>query len=217
MEPEHFYFISDDFFNKFPQEEFLMRNKQERHARPCFFVFADPEHSDLLWCVPISSQVSKYNTIIKNKFAHLQHRGTHYPKCSTIRFAKVLGYSSAFLIQNMFPVTKQYVREEYLDTKTQQPVTISQASANDICINAKNVLQLVSKGHQNLVYVDILKMRQTLLAELEQHRELVHPQEAMQPSSLQDRIQNAQLEADQHNHSQCPDITIHPRHQGQER
>lgn len=199
MEPEHFYFISDDFFNKFPQEEFLMQNKQERHARPCFFVFADPEHSDLLWCVPISSQVSKYNTIIKNKFEHLQHRGIHYPKCSTLRFAKVLGHSSAFLIQNMFPVTKEYVREEYLDAKTQQPVTISQASANDICINAKNVLQLVSNGHQNLVYVDILKMRQTLLAELEHHNELEPSKEKTPPSSLQERIQNAQLKADQYN------------------
>ncbi len=217
MEPKHFYFISDDFFNKFPQEEFLMQNKQERHARPCFFVFADPEHSDLLWCVPISSQVNKYNAIIKNKFAQLQQKGIHYPKCSTIRFAKVLGHSSAFLIQNMFPVTKQYVREEYLDTKTHQPVTISQASANDICINAKNVLQLVSKGHHNLVYVDILKMRQTLLTELEQHKELEPSKEKMPPSSLQERIQNAQLEADQHNHSQHPDTTIYPKHQGQER
>ena len=207
MEPEHFYFISDDFFNKFPQEEFLMRNKQERHARPCFFVFADPEHSDLLWCVPISSQVNKYNAIIKNKFAQLQHRGIHYPKCSTIRFAKVLGHSSAFLIQNMFPVTKQYIREEYLDAKTQQPVTISQASANDIRINAKNVLQLVSKGHHNLVYVDILKMRQTLLAELEQHKELEQPREKAHLSSLQERIQNARLEADQHNKRETMSIT----------
>lgn len=194
-----------------------MQNKQERHARPCFFVFADPEHSDLLWCVPISSQVNKYNAIIKNKFAHLQHRGIHYPKCSTIRFAKVLGHSSAFLIQNMFPVTKQYVREEYLDAKTHQPVTISQSSANDICINAKNVLKLVLNGHHNLVYVDILKMRQTLLTELEQYKELAQPQKKAQPAGLQARIQHAQLEANQHNRSQCPDIAIHPRHQGQER
>lgn len=207
MEPKHFYFISDDLFNKFPQEKFLMQNKQERHARPCFFVFADPEHSDLLWCVPISSQVNKYNAIIKNKFAQLQQKGIHYPKCSTIRFAKVLGHSSAFLIQNMFPVTKQYVLEEYLDTKTHQPVTISQASANDICINAKNVLQLVSKGHHNLVYVDILKMRQTLLAELEQHKELAQPQEKRHPSSLQERIQKVQLEADQHNKRETMSIT----------
>ena len=213
MEPGHFYFISDDFFKKFPQEEFLMKNKQERHARPCFFCFSDSENANLFWCVPLSSHVQKYNMIINNKLKHLQERGIHYPKCSTIRFAKVLGHSSAFLIQNMFPVTAKYITEQYLDSKTHEPVTISQASTNDICINAKKILQLVTNGHHQLVYVDIMQMRQTLLTELEQEQSLGQPitDHSQQVSALplQDRVYSAQLEATARNASQLmPEIPM---------
>lgn len=184
MEPGYFYFISDDFFDKFPQQKNLMQNKQAGHRRPCFFCFSDPENNNLFWCVPISSKVNKFDNLIANKRQRLHAKGFMHSTCDTIRFANVQGYRKVFLIQNMFPVTAKYISNQYIDPITQKPITISPASTNDICIKAQTVLNLVAKGHSGLVCIDIMEMRQILLTELEQENPL--------PTSLREQIKLAQ-------------------------
>ena len=60
----HFYFISDQFYEKYDPEKKLMRNREvidgQSHARPCFFAFHDRRQPEIIWLIPISSKVEKY-------------------------------------------------------------------------------------------------------------------------------------------------------------
>ena len=81
MKSEHFYFIRDEFYDKFKYDSKLMQNKKNGNKRPCFIALTDP-------------------------------------KCDTIRFGEVLGKKRAFLIQNIFPVSKRYIESAYVDKNT---------------------------------------------------------------------------------------------------
>lgn len=166
MQSGFFYFIKDDFFSKYDNEKRLLGNKEGLHHRPCFLSFSDKFNPDILWCVPISSQVEKYRKIVQHKLEQQALKGIAHPKCNTIRFGSVLGQPRAFLIQNMFPVTAKYVDHVYLDRNTQKPVTISVNTQKDIIRNAKDILKLVQHGFDKLVFADILEMQNKLLEEL---------------------------------------------------
>lgn len=79
-----------------------------------------------------------------------------------------MGQRRAFLIQNMFPITEDYISALYIDRNTQKPVTVDSNTARDIYLNAKNVLKLVMRGYRDLVFPDIMTMKQQLSAEHEQ-------------------------------------------------
>lgn len=53
----HFYFLKDEYYDKFSNEKLLI-NKGKNNKRPCFFAFED-EITGLYWFVPLSSQVEK--------------------------------------------------------------------------------------------------------------------------------------------------------------
>ena len=72
MQQEIFVFIKDEFFTKYDQNGYLMRNKGDRHSRPCFLAFSDKKEPNILWCVPISSQTEKFEKIVKSKIAKQQ-------------------------------------------------------------------------------------------------------------------------------------------------
>ena len=106
-----FYFISNQFYDDFPDRG-LMRNKdgmsEKYGGRPCFFAFQDSDYPDILWLIPISSKVEKYKTLQKKIIR--KHKS-----CNTIHFCDFLGTERAFLIQNMFPVTKDYIDDIYVN------------------------------------------------------------------------------------------------------
>ena len=68
----NFYYISDDYYEKFKNCG-LMGNKAEdeegKHGRPCFYCF---RQDDLYWMVPISSQITmkKWNGIMENSMGY---------------------------------------------------------------------------------------------------------------------------------------------------
>ena len=93
-------------------------------------------------------------------------KGYKAPKCNTIRFGEVLGQKRAFLIQNMFPVTKAYISSTYIDRNSNNPVTIAPKTERDITTNAKDVLKLVFHGHSNLVFPNIQAIYSSLILEL---------------------------------------------------
>lgn len=95
VESGKFYFIKDEFFNIFKDYN-LMQNKENGNKRPCYFCFRDKENQEIIWFVPISSKVEKYEKIYNNK---IQNRKKVY----NFVFGKVLGKQRVFLIQNMFP------------------------------------------------------------------------------------------------------------------
>ena len=160
MEKGQFCFISDQYYDDFPDDR-LMRNKEAvrgiTHMRPCFFVFPDKLHQGIFWLVPISSKYEKFKALYDNKVAR-------YGRCNTIRFGEVLGTRAAFLIQNICPVTEKYISEIYID-KTGAPVQIDNRTVQDVVTNAREVLARVERG-ANLVFPDIITIRDALLIQL---------------------------------------------------
>lgn len=166
MKQGTFFFITDDFFIKYDSDERLMKNKEGSHNRPCFYAFPDKKEPNIFWCIPISSQVEKYEKIVQNKILKQTAKGYKTPKCNTIRFGEVLGQKRAFLIQNMFPVTAAYISSVYIDKNTLNPVTIVPAVEKDIITNANDILKLVFRGYHNLVFSDIQQIYHDLIEEM---------------------------------------------------
>ncbi len=158
MKENNFYFIKDMFFEDFPDPN-LMQNKEiidgKRHDRPCFFAISDKKYKNLFWFIPISSRIAKYKAIHKRKVQR-------YGKCNTIYFAQVLGQERAFLIQNIFPITKEYIADIYIDRNTLNAVTISPLDVKKIVSNAHEVLKLHARGI-NIIFPDIDKIRNKLI------------------------------------------------------
>lgn len=157
MHSRHFYYITDQYFIDFP-DPFLMQHKEtihgEIHDRPCFYAFADSK-TGLFWLIPFSSQVSKYRNYYEQKLKR-------YKKCDTIVFGNVLGFEKAFLIQNMCPVTPEYIKNEYLDKVTLKPIRIDGLLEQELHTKSKRVLALQRKG-VNLIFPDVLNIEAKLL------------------------------------------------------
>lgn len=63
MEAGYFYFIKDEYYEKFANCG-IMSNKAEEHGRPCYYsIYSDGYY----WMVPISSKVEKYKNIYNKK------------------------------------------------------------------------------------------------------------------------------------------------------
>ena len=172
MEQGQFCFITDVFFTIHDKEHKLMRNREtidgKEHGRPCFYAFEDKRNTSILWCVPVSSKIDKYTRIYNHKIAKQKEKGIHKPKCNTIRFGEVMGAKKAFLIQNMFPVTKKYIEGIYINRLTQEAVRIPRNMERDIIFHADEVLKLVRSGNKHLVFSDIIKTYIDLNIELDQ-------------------------------------------------
>ena len=101
IEEGKFYFIKDSYFDLFKDYK-LMKNKENGTKRPCYLCFKDTSNKNIIQFIPISHKVKKYKKIYNEK---LKVRKKVY----NFVFGKVLGEEKVFLIQNMFPVTKQYI------------------------------------------------------------------------------------------------------------
>lgn len=152
----HFYYLKDKYFIDFP-DSYLMKNKEtvngQPHDRPCFYAFKD-DSSGLYWMIPFSSQTDKYLQVYNKKILK-------FHQCDTIVFGEVLGYKKAFLIQNMCPVTDEYVKNEYIDSKNNIPVRIDGRLEQEIISKAKKVLALQRKGIK-LIFPDVISIEAKL-------------------------------------------------------
>lgn len=103
MKKTGFYIIKDQFFIDVA-DPYLKRNKGEN--RPHYYCFKDAKNG-VYWVIPLSSRVEKYRTIMESRIAAGK-------PCDTLHIAKLDdAKESAFLIQDMFPVTDEYVEREY--------------------------------------------------------------------------------------------------------
>lgn len=66
----------------------------------------------------------------------------------------------AFLIQNMFPTTEEYIIEAYI--KQNRYVNVNRELKREIERKANKILKLVEKGYKGLVFSDILKIKEKL-------------------------------------------------------
>ena len=112
-----------------------MKNKEviagKSNDRPCFFAFEDKKHPQILWLVPITSQVDKYKRIAEKKIEKYGH-------CNTIRFGTVLGREAAFRIQNISPVTSTYLTGYY--DKEHNLIRIDNRIVKDVTENSREVV-----------------------------------------------------------------------------
>lgn len=154
-----------------------MQNKETvngaLHSRPCFFSFQDNNYPDILWCVPISSKLEKYKSIVSKKNNKYISNGKNLPKYNTICFAEVMGMERAFLIQNIFPTTEKYILSNYIDRNTKNPVTLNPRDKKRIIASARYIIKLVLMGKKNLIFTDIVKLREDIREEdLKSHRDI---------------------------------------------
>ena len=129
----HFYFLKPEYAQQFANPKFM--NNHE-HNRPYFCAFT--EDNRIFWLVPISSKVDKFEHIYNTKIKR-------YGKCDTIDFCHILGRKKAVLIQNMCPVTQEFILNEYNDPHN-KPVQLCEKVRKRITHKAKKVLVLQRKG-----------------------------------------------------------------------
>ena len=156
IEEGKFYFIKNEFFDKFNNKEMCL-NKKDGNKRPCYYCFKDIVNEEIYWLIPISSKVDKYKRIYEQK-------QKKYGKVDNIVFGYVEGEKRAFLIQNMFPTLKEYIIEKYI--KQQREVVINKELKKELNKKANKILKLVEKGYKNLVFSDIIKIRRLLIEEI---------------------------------------------------
>jgi hypothetical protein len=127
----------------------IVNNKQ--HSRPCCYLFSfTQENADIYWMIPISSKVEKYEK-------QYQHSMEKYRMCDNISFGYVLGEKRAFLPQNLFPITEEYIGEIYLDKNTSLPITISANLMAELNKKARKKIRYNQQG-KPFGMTDIMKI-----------------------------------------------------------
>ena len=135
MRERAFYIIQDEFFQDM-NDPYLKGNKEA--SRPHYYCFKE-EETGLFWMIPLSSRVDKYKNIMNKK---LQNRKS----CDIIHIMKLdNGKESVFLIQDMFPITENYIERKYTIAHNHLVVT-SEHSAIEIEKKAKKVMNMLKKG-----------------------------------------------------------------------
>lgn len=137
MEEGCFYFISDEFYEKYKALG-VTGNDGETHGRPCCYMFR-ADDSDLYWMIPISSKVEKYQRLFDKSIQK-------YGICDNIVFGYVLGRKRAFLVQNLFPVTERYIVAPYLEKATGKPVAVDERTGTILRAKARKKIGKAAQG-----------------------------------------------------------------------
>ena len=139
MEEDKFYFIKDEFYEKFSDCGLMSNNpsdEQGHHGRPCFYA---KRIDNIFWLIPISSKVEKYTRIYEEK-------KRRYKSYDGIIFGYVNGNRRAFLLQNIFPITENYVDNMYMINQSKIPVTINPKMAISLKKTAEKIIRLHKRG-----------------------------------------------------------------------
>ena len=154
-----FYFIKDSFFDIIDDPE-LMKNKGNGNKRPCYYCFKSKEYNNIIWFIPVSTKIDRYQKIYDYKIQKQIKLGKK-PSIDTIVFGDVANTYSAFLIKNMFPVTEQYIESQYIKNKV--AIRLSNKLQTEIVDKATKVLNLYNHGMKNIIFPNIDKILEQLL------------------------------------------------------
>ena len=149
----YLYHIKDEFFDVVNDDN-LMTNHERGKKRPTYFTIKD---GVILWFIPLSSKVEKYQKIIDKK-------NKKYGFCNTIFVRKILEEESVILFQNAFPTLEKYI--DHVHTSNGAPAKVGTLLKNEILNNFKNLLKLKSRGY-NVFFTDIDKIKEQMLKELD--------------------------------------------------
>lgn len=135
MKKTGFYIIKDKFFEDM-QDPYLKGNKAGN--RPHYYCFEDT-HTGIYWMIPLSSRIDKYKGIVEKK-------AKAGKPCDIIHIVKLDdSRESAFLIQDMFPITEEYIEREYTISCNHLMLT-SEHTANEIEQKARKVMGMLKRG-----------------------------------------------------------------------
>ena len=130
-----FYIIKNQFFLDM-NDPYLKGNNEEN--RPHYYCFKD-QIDGIYWLIPLSSRIEKYQRIIEKKMQYGK-------QCDTLHIAKLdNGKQSVFLIQDMFPITEDYIEREYTISGEQLFIT-SEHTVKIIDRKAKKVMSMLKRG-----------------------------------------------------------------------
>ena len=171
--PGYVYHIKDEFFEKVNDDK-LMTNKEGGTYRPTYFCIRD-EKTALLWMIPMSSRVEKYESIYRQQMSR-------YGRCITIVIGEYDGRRSAFLLQNMFPILPSYI--DHIHTRNENAVPVHTDIQKILLRDYKAVKNLIDRNIK-IVFPDVGKIERLMLEE--------HGKEIAQnpPESLTDRLEKA--------------------------
>lgn len=145
IETGYLYHIKEEFFDVVKDEN-LMTNHERGKKRSTYFTIKD---NDILWSIPLSSKVDKYQKIIDKKIEK-------YGFCNTIFIRKILEEDSVILFQNAFPTLEKYI--DHVHTFNGAPAKVGSLLKNEILNNFKNLLKLKNRGY-NIFFADIDKIK----------------------------------------------------------
>ncbi len=130
----------------------MMSNKEDNHYRPHFCAIQDKSDENIYWMIPISSKVEKFTKIRNAKLSKNKN-------CYTIIIGRYAGKDNAFLIQNAFPITQEYI--DHIHTINNIPIKISTKLEKELIYNLNKTIRLYEQGH-NLFFTNIEKIKQVL-------------------------------------------------------
>ena len=155
----YFYFIKDSFFDIMDDPE-LMKNKESGNKRPCYYCIKSKKYDNIIWFIPVSTKIEKYKKVFDRKIQKQIKLGKN-PSVDTIVFGDIANTYSAFLIQNMFPVTLDYIESQYIKNKV--PIKVSNQLQTEIIYKSNKVLNLYNHGMKNIVFPNIDRILEKLL------------------------------------------------------
>ncbi|KDE68305.1 hypothetical protein FUSO4_00855, partial [Fusobacterium necrophorum DJ-1] len=119
-----FYTLKKEFFKKVND-----KNIPQKIKRPVYFCIEDKKNKDILWVIPMTSQVSKANKFIQKYGAN---------KCYNFEI-NITMPNSVFSIQDIFPIIKKYIDSEYI------------VSGKHYIIKDKNLIKTVEKKAKKFI------------------------------------------------------------------
>ena len=131
------YHIKSHYF-EFANDDKLMNNHEGNSTRPNYFCIKMQE-DEILWFIPMSSKVEKYQKIIDIKIKK-------YNKCDTIIIGNYRGKNHAFLIQNMFPITQKYI--DHIDTVQGKALQVPSETRREILDRVNKVFKLKDRRNK---------------------------------------------------------------------
>ncbi len=127
------YTIKDTYFKKF-DKGFLSDNKREN--RPYYYAVKDKD--DIVWFIPLSTQTEAYEDKINKDIKK-------HGECLFYLIGKINGIKRVFLIGNIFPATKEYVKKPYTVNNAHYVVRNSKL-IKEVNKRASKYIALVKQG-----------------------------------------------------------------------
>ena len=117
-------------------DPYLKGNKEQN--RPHYYCFEDSENG-IYWMIPLSSRIDKYQRIIDKRLAAGK-------PCDTLYIVELdNNRKNVFLIQDIFPITADYIEREYTIAVNPMMLT-SEHVAREIEKRARRVVGLLKRG-----------------------------------------------------------------------